>query len=118
VYKISEALNAANISHELHIRPGYTTIWAHPDLHTKVEEIAGQDRSGMGREYMKVVKENDHWVIASGQRKFCFFVDHDRSSWTNKFYGGKREFATLASAEEALVEIRRRMAMRRKKAVT
>jgi hypothetical protein len=40
VYKISEALNAAGISHELHVRPGYTTIWAHPDLHSKVEEIA------------------------------------------------------------------------------
>lgn len=40
VYKISEALNAASIPHELHVRPGYTTIWAHPDLHSEVKEIA------------------------------------------------------------------------------
>lgn len=40
LYKISEALNAVNIPHELHVRPGYATIWAHPDDHAKVEEIA------------------------------------------------------------------------------
>jgi len=40
LYKISEALHAASIAHELHVRPGYATIWAHPDLHERVSEIA------------------------------------------------------------------------------
>lgn len=40
MYKISEALDKARIPHELHVRPGYVTIWAHVDLHEKVAEIA------------------------------------------------------------------------------
>ena len=40
VYKISEALNEAGIQHEIHVRPGYANIWAHPDLHERVSEIA------------------------------------------------------------------------------
>lgn len=40
LYKISEALNAAGIPHELHVRHGYATIWAHPYEHAKVYAIA------------------------------------------------------------------------------
>lgn len=66
---------------------------------------------------MRAEPELNHWIIVRGTGRresfFCFFVDHDRASWSSGKPWSCAKFKTKAEAEETITEIRKRNAIRR-----
>lgn len=67
---------------------------------------------------MRVEAHGERWIIVrgSGPREsfFSFFVDHDKSSWVRRREWNAHRFITKKEANRAVLELRRRAALRRK----
>ncbi len=68
---------------------------------------------------MRIEPEGNRFIIvrSRGSRESCFdfFVDGDSSSWALRRFGRRCEFGTREQAEEALAELRRRAAAKRRR---
>jgi len=67
---------------------------------------------------MRIERELNHWIIVRGkeggrQSFFCFFVDHDKSSWTTKKPWACRQYPSKQAAQVDLTELARRRSTKR-----
>jgi hypothetical protein len=62
---------------------------------------------------MKVEKRGNGFIVVSGSRKFCFFVDHNSSCWTLRNTGDVQQFATEQAANDVIAELKMRTKIRR-----